>query len=108
MCQKSRTTWDGNWRVVGTKGTLLWDGEESISFSSVVSTGTFLPETNSVSRTPPASPGKVIGHRSVTAEFVDCVRSGEVPETIAADYLKSLAMVFACVESAEIRCYVKL
>ena len=34
-------------------------------------------------------------------EFVRCVRTGETPETVCTDNIKSLAMVFAAIESAE-------
>ena len=34
-------------------------------------------------------------------DFVDCVREGRTPETICTDNIKSLAMVFSAIESAE-------
>ena len=33
--------------------------------------------------------------------FIDCVRTGRVPETICTDNIKSLAMVFGAIESAQ-------
>jgi predicted dehydrogenase len=41
------------------------------------------------------------GHAGVIREFLDCVRSGGVPQTAADDNIKSLAMVFAAITSAE-------
>jgi predicted dehydrogenase len=47
-------------------------------------------------------PGTKIGaHRGVIAEFIAAVQNGTVPETAAADNIKSLAMVFGAIESAE-------
>jgi predicted dehydrogenase len=44
---------------------------------------------------------KVDGHASIMREFLDCMRTGATPETNCADNLKSLAMVFRAIESAE-------
>ena len=45
---------------------------------------------------------KTQGHGSLIAEFVACIRSGKVPNTIASDNIKSLSMVFGAIESAAI------
>ena len=42
-----------------------------------------------------------IGHAGVIRDFVDCIRSGGTPQTTASDNIKSLAMVFAAIASAE-------
>ncbi len=34
-------------------------------------------------------------------EFLGCVRSGKKPQTVCTDNIKSLAMVFGAIESAE-------
>jgi predicted dehydrogenase len=39
-------------------------------------------------------------HRGVIEEFLSCVRTGEMPETVCTDNIKSLAMVFAAIDSA--------
>jgi predicted dehydrogenase len=41
------------------------------------------------------------GHAGVIREFVDCVKTGRIPETVCTDNIKSLAMVFGAIESAE-------
>ena len=41
------------------------------------------------------------GHKGVIEEFVRCARSGGTPETICTDNIKSLAMVFGAIESAD-------
>ncbi len=45
--------------------------------------------------------GKDQGHASLIEEFVACVREGGTPNTICTDNIKSLAMVFGAIESAE-------
>jgi predicted dehydrogenase len=51
---------------------------------------------------PPLEPGDGVGgHAGIIAEFVRCVRTGARPETHCADNIKSLAMVFGAIESAE-------
>ena len=51
---------------------------------------------------PPLDPAdRVGGHLGVMQDFVAAVRGGPPPETAGADNLKSLAMVFAAIESAE-------
>ena len=52
-------------------------------------------------RLPPAPSGMITGHAGVIREFVDSIRNGSTPETVASDNIKSLAMVFAAIESAE-------
>ena len=52
---------------------------------------------------PPADDNQTQGHQSVISEFVDAIDSGRRPKTAGADNIKSLAMVFAAVESARMR-----
>ncbi|MBT4504188.1 MAG: hypothetical protein HOC74_41040 [Gemmatimonadetes bacterium] len=44
---------------------------------------------------------RIGGHAGLIREFVDCVQKGKQPETICTDNIKSLAMVFGAIESAE-------
>ena len=44
---------------------------------------------------------KVGGHAGLLGEFLLAVRTGATPETVCTDNIKSLAMVFGAVESAE-------
>ena len=48
-----------------------------------------------------AKKDRVGGHVGLIDEFISCVRRGRVPETICTDNIKSLAMVFAAIESAK-------
>jgi predicted dehydrogenase len=45
--------------------------------------------------------GATGGHAGCIRDFVRCVQTGATPETICTDNIKSLAMVFGAIESAE-------
>ena len=96
------TTWEGDWHIIGPKGSIKWDGAESLKAEIVKKTGTFLSELETV-EIPEHDPGPKVGsHAGVIREFVHCVQTGSVPETICTDNIKSLAMVFGAIESAEL------
>jgi len=96
-----RTSWDSEWRVVGTKGMLVWDG--LTGFKATVKAGDegFLRPTK-VADLPFPDPSETIGHKSVLAAFVDALEAGRIPETVGTDNIKSLAMVFAAIESSRL------
>jgi hypothetical protein len=48
----------------------------------------------------PAAPALTL-HAACIHNFLDCVRTGRTPETICTENVKSLAMVFGAIESAE-------
>jgi predicted dehydrogenase len=95
------TSWESDWRVIGQKGSVTWDGGEGFAAQVVAKSGGFRSELAGV-QVPPLQQGdRIGGHAGQIADFVDCVRSGRVPETICTDNIKSLAMVLGAVESAQ-------
>jgi predicted dehydrogenase len=98
-----RTSWDSSWRVVGTKGMLAWDGYQNFSAYVASEGGGFFRPTTWLEVPPPADVGETLKHPSVIAAFLDAVDAGTPPETAGFDNIKSLAMVFAAVESARLR-----
>ena len=94
------TTWECDWRIVGDKGSVTWDGAERFRAETVAGTGGFRSEMSSVEMPPQDPADRVGGHAGQIADFLDCVQSGRVPETAGADNIKSLAMVFGAIESA--------
>lgn len=100
-----RTSWESDWRVIGQHGTALWDGNEQVTAEVVKQASGFHSEVGAVSANwdlPDAEDeSKTQGHASLIADFVDCVRTGRQPETVGQDNIKSLAMVFGAIESAE-------
>lgn len=97
----ANTSWESRWRVIGTKGTLLWDGADE--FEARVATGAeaFLRDTAPVAIPEAEDPARTQGHASVIRDFVDSVADGRAPETVATDNIASLAMVFGAIASAE-------
>ncbi|MGI6367794.1 MAG: Gfo/Idh/MocA family protein [Anaerolineae bacterium] len=95
------TTWESDWQLIGTQGSIHWGGAESIEGERVSATGTFRSALEPIV-VPPFDAGVKVGaHGGVIREFVRCVQSGQQPETRAADNIRSLAMVFGAIESAE-------
>jgi predicted dehydrogenase len=95
----ANTSWDSAWRIVGTKGTILWDGADRLEGNAVAGTEGFfrplVPVEISV-----ASPHETDGHASVIGAFLDALETGKTPETVGTDNFKSLSMVFAAIESS--------
>lgn len=96
----ANTAWESTWRIIGTKGTLLWDGNEGFSAHAVAGDEGFFRPLVPVDV--PALPEPVIeGHAGVIADFIRAVASGSQPMTVGTDNIHSLAMVFAAIASAE-------
>ncbi|THK36131.1 Gfo/Idh/MocA family oxidoreductase [Ensifer sp. MPMI2T] len=99
----ANTSWESQWRIIGTEGTLLWDGAESFQANKVAGSEGFLRELLPIEIPEPADQTETHGHASVIADFVTAIRSGKKPETASDDNINSLAMVFAAIESARTR-----
>jgi predicted dehydrogenase len=97
------TSWESQWRVIGTQGTLLWDGAEGFEAHVVASDSGFLRPLRDVAIPPLPHPALTHGHASVIAAFLDAIETGQQPETAGEDNIKSLAMVFGAIESARTR-----
>lgn len=99
----ANTSWESAWRVIGTKGTLTWDGEDAFEARTVVGDTGFFRDLQAIEVPAPADIDQTHGHASVIAEFLDAIEEGRSPETASNDNIKSLAMVFAAIESARTR-----
>jgi predicted dehydrogenase len=102
-----RTSWDSDWRIVGTRGSILWDGHDTVSAAVATERGEpgqrVLRAMDPV-EVPPASPDDHVGgHFGVMQDFIAAMQGGPPPETDGADNTKSLAMVFGAIKSAETR-----
>lgn len=94
------TSWECAWHIVGDKGSVAWDGDDSFKAQAVRSDGGFYRPLRDLT-VPVRVPQKKTGsHSGVILEFLDCVRHGGQPETHAAENIKSLAMVFGAIKSA--------
>jgi len=74
----------------------------------VAKVGGFFSDLDNLEVPEPDPSDKVGSHAGLIADFVECVRTGRTPETIGRDNIKSLAMVFGAIESAEIQRPVKI
>jgi predicted dehydrogenase len=102
------TRWESEWRLVGQQGSARWDGGAGLAAEVVAQAAGFISEYLPVSIPPNNQPEKTGGHAGLIREFVDCVRSGKTPETIGSDNIKSLAMVYGAIESAQLGKPVKI
>ncbi len=96
------TSWECAWRVVGSRGTLTWDGREDIRAEAGAGARDGLFDKTKRIRVPPLDASDVVGgHFGVISQFVRAVRSGGEPETVGHDNIKSLAMALGACQSAE-------
>ncbi len=94
------TNWECDWRFVGQRGSATWDGGTQYKSQIVKERGSFLSPLQDV-EIPLYDAGNVGGHAGLIEDFFACIQNGTQPETNAADNIKSLAMVFGAIESAE-------
>lgn len=96
----ANTAWEASWRVIGTKGTLLWDGNEGLDAKVTDADEGFMRPVRSID-VPPLAEELITGHAGVIADFVAAVQNGTNPLTPGTDNIKSLVMVLAAIESAQ-------
>lgn len=103
------TSWEGTWRVIGDKGTALWDGH-GMPYAEVVSAehqqGKFMYETHTLQ-------GEEVHldntfHQGCLDDMFAALEEKRQPETNSADNIYSMAMVLAAVESARINAKVSI
>ena len=94
------TSWECEWRALGSKGSCIWDGKDLIKGQAKNGEEGFCRPQKDF--TIPVEKKLVHGgHAGVIREFIDCVKTGATPQTVCHDNIKSLAMVHAAVKSAE-------
>ena len=102
--QGLQTNWNSSWRFIGERGTLLWDGGETIKAERVVGewNGKDFHQPVETVEVPllPDEPVKT-GHAGMIGEFLDSLDAGTTPSTIVTDNIQSFAMVEHAILSAE-------
>jgi len=96
----ANTSWEASWRIIGSSGTLLWDGESTITASVVDGDAGFFRPIKPVEVPAWADAGVTNEHVSTIEDFLDALDNGTTPESAGPDNIKSLAMVFGAIESA--------
>lgn len=94
------TTWEADWRFVGRRGSIIWDGGENVQAQAIAKSGGFTSSYHDLVVPPYISREDTEGHKSLIHEFISCLQTGSKPQTSGADNIKSLAMVFGAIESA--------
>ena len=96
------TGWECAWRIIGDKGTLVWDGRDSLRAEIGGGPRKGLFDDVTELAIPPLDPADgVDGHFGVISAFVQAVRAGSEPETVGHDNIRSLSMALGAIESAE-------
>lgn len=97
-----RTSWESTWRIVAERGSLIWDGNDALKAEVVVPGRDGLFDKIEAIEVPPLDPAdRIGGHLGIIQDFMRAIETGTEPETRGADNIKSLAMVFGAIESAE-------
>ncbi len=99
------TSWDGDWRAIGANGTALWVGDQPPTGQVVAKSGGFHSEMKDVSIPVPSISEGIKGSLE---EFLSALKTGVTPNGECHDNIKSLAMVFASIESAALGTRVKV
>jgi predicted dehydrogenase len=94
------TTWESDWRIIGTRGTLRWDGGKQPKAQIVSETGAFFSKHHEL-ELPQLEHPIQNGHEGLIRDFIVKLECNQPQATTASDNIKSLAMVFAAIESAE-------
>ncbi len=94
-CEVGQTTsWNGDWHIAGPNGSLDWD-KAGVWYSHTHRT------ENKVERAAIQQLEVPPSEKAMVDEFLAAIRENREPECAAGDNLKSLAMVFAAIQSAK-------
>ncbi len=97
----AHTSWESSWRIVGRRGSATWDGHAAPEAAVVRAPGGFHSQTEKRAATVEADAPQ--GIRGALEDFLRALDTGAMPMGECHDNIKSLAMVFAALESASRR-----
>lgn len=92
------TSWNGDWRIIGERGTLVYERDELPRAQVVAGDTGFTRPLDDIPISP--SPLRHTYWHGALRELLAFLRTGERPQTECHDNIKSLAMCFAAVESS--------
>jgi predicted dehydrogenase len=94
------TPWEAMWRIIGDKGTVLWDGAHGFQSQAVANDTGFRREMKDLQVPYDKDAAMLKGHAGCLDDMLNCLKAGRTPQTVCSDNIKSLAMVHAAIESA--------
>jgi predicted dehydrogenase len=92
------TSWDGDWRIIGSQGTLLYRPDQAPKAQVVAGDTGFYRPLSDV--TIPVSELQMTDMHGALREMLRFLRTGERPQTECHDNIKSLAMCYAAIDSS--------
>lgn len=93
------TSWNGDWRLIGDKGTMIMEKDQAPWGQVAKASEGFSVELEDLSTTP--SPMVYDGFAGGLNEMLTYLETGKTPIGECHDNIKSLAMVFAVIESSK-------
>ncbi len=100
VAEGAQTSYDGAWRVGGTRGSFSWDSEARLVVETIERVdGPHAPGVRTIVEEDVPRLDRV-GHPSGLNAILDALAAGKTPETVCDDNLLSLAMVDAAVRSS--------
>ncbi|MCE5276831.1 MAG: Gfo/Idh/MocA family oxidoreductase [Planctomycetaceae bacterium] len=100
------TSWNGDWRFIGDKGTLLYHHDQVPTGQVIQNKEGFFRTLKDI--TADEAPMKFGGMHGALREMLAFIRTGKKPQTACDDNIKSLAMVHGVIESSKTGKRVKL
>lgn len=97
----AQTSWEGEWRVTGERGTIIWDGSHAPYAETVAAgnqEGKFIRDFVRLEAEVPSL--KNVGHHGCLDDMFDALAHGRRAATDCRDNILSMAMVFGAIESA--------
>lgn len=94
------TSWQGNWRFMGDRGTVLYEGDQKPHGQVVVNDEGFSRQFRDA-QIVDADRVSLNGMHGALKEMLEFLRTGARPQTECHDNIKSLAMVFSVIESSK-------
>jgi len=95
------TSWESEWRVTGSRGTAMWNGTDAPYYEQVkaLNEGDFTSQHQRLTSTFDWDGRE--GHGGCFDEMFAALKEGRKAETDCEDNIKSMAMVFAAIESSK-------
>jgi len=95
------TSWNGDWRLIGDRGTLLYEHDQEPHGQVVAGETGFNRPLRDIEV--PPSPMTHTGMHGALREMLAFLRTGQQPQTHCRDNIQSLAMVFGAIDSSRRR-----